>query len=258
MTALSDLITLVDRELENQVQRGSASFDGDGLSSAFLVAPLGGSIIDNATWEVYVDSVATADYVMDYDSGVCVMGTTPTSSQVVSWQFDFKHWSDALVTQAINAAIDNLYPAIYVRSNEVVTAAAEVACPTGTEVVTRVDTGSVGSWTRLRRKRYETIYSGGVPSLRFFSAPTESLRIHYVARPTITTMPDRCNNLVVSYACYYLLSQKMAPRVRSDVAVTTQNSAALLPSQMNYGAQGYMMRYQFQLASMRMPPWGKS
>jgi hypothetical protein len=43
--------------------------------------------------------------------------------------------------------------------------------------------------------------------------------------------------------------------VRSDVGVTTQGIGALMPSQMNYGAQGYMMRFQFQLASLKMHPW---
>jgi len=266
---LTNLLALVDGELEDYAMNGSASVTGDGETARFLVAPLGCQVIDDASFGCYIDGEVTVDYMMDYDSGVCTMIAIPTTAQTISWAFTYKHWSEALVTQAINAAIDNLFPAMYVRSNATVAAAQEVACPTGTEFITGVDTGSAGAWKRLQPKRYDVVYTAGVPSLHFFTTPTGSVRIHYVARPTTLSsagdsleassgLPARAKDCVVSYACWYLLTQKMAPRVRSDVGITTQGAGALLPSQMQYGAQGYMMRYQFQMASMKMPLWSLS
>ena len=264
---LTDLLALVDTELDNYAMSGSASVTGDGETAAFLVAPLGCSVVADATFFCYVDGTATTAYTMDYASGVCTMVTAPTDGQVISWQFTYKQWTASLVTQAINAAIDNLFPSLYVRSNETVASAAEITCPTGTEYVVGVDTGSASAWKRLQRKKYDVFYTAGVPSIHFSTAPTGSVRVHYVARPsplvsladdfeTVTGLPLRARDCVVSYACYYLLVQKMAPRVRSDVAIAQLNSGALLPSQMQYGAQGYMMRFQFQLASVKMSPWG--
>ena len=262
---LSEIVTLVDAELENHPTYGTAEVTGDGVTGAFLVSPIANQVIDDASFAVFIDGVSTDDYLMDFESGICTMNSTPTTAQTVSWQFNYVPWPESLTTQAVDAAVDNLFPAFYIRSNEVVTAGSEVECPEGTEFITGVDIGGVGAWKRLRQKRYDLIYDGGVPSLHFFTAPTGSVRIHYIARPlrfaasddTLEDcgLPERASSPIVSYACYYLLSQKMAPRVRSDVAVTTQNSAALLPSQMQYGAQGYMMRFQFQMQSMRMPLW---
>jgi hypothetical protein len=209
---------------------------------------------------------------MDYTSGICTMNSVPTTAQTVSWQFNYKHWPESLVTQAINAGIDNLFPAMYVRSStSIVTDGStyEVAAPAGTEFVVGVDSRATATdaWKGLKRKRFEMIYTAGVPSLRFYSAPQSGfIRVHTVSRPTPLAaslddlagdagLPERAKDAIVSYACYYLLAQKMAPRVRSDVGVVTQGTGVLMPSQMNYGAQGYMMRFQLQMASLRMQPW---
>jgi hypothetical protein len=351
---LSDLVALVDAELENIVMRGSASVTGDGETAAFLVAPFGSQIVDNATWAVYIDDVASAAYVMDYGTGICTMNSVPTTAQTVKWQFDYVHWPETLVKQAVNAAIENLFPALYVTTAYTITSdgasyeydmpvgpgnarktitSSSVANPTvihadahgfssgtvvtisghtgstpeiigdyvvtstgtdtftipvnvtvagtggtasrpGTvEFVTGIDSRSSTSdpWKRLNRaKRYEVFHNESTITARFFAAPQSGeLRAHCICRPTrltaetdsiesVSGLPTRAQDAIVSYACYYLLTQKMAPRVRSDVGVTTQGIGALMPSQMNYGAQGYMMRFQFQLASLKMHPWSSS
>jgi len=348
---LSDLIALVDSELENRVQRGSASFEGDGESVAFLVAPLGGEIIDDATFDVLISGTTTTALTMDFESGVCVMDSAPTSVQTVAWEFNWKRWPETLVKQAINSAIENLFPALYVSTtytiatdgttseyampvgpdnasktitSSSVAAATVITCvahgfstgtvvtiaghtgstpalsgdyevtrtgadtftvpvtvsvagtggtasrPATVEFVTGIDsrTSTSDPWKRLSRaKRYEIFRDEGTITARFYSVPGSGyIRAHCVCRPTrltaltdsiesVSGLPTRAQDPIVSYACWYLLTQKMAPRVRSDVGVVTQGQGALMPSQMQYGAQGYMMRFQFQLASLRMSPW---
>lgn len=348
---LANLRDAVNMELENFPMNGSAESEGNGTDMTFLIAPVGARIVNDTTFAAFINGTLTTAYTMDYEVGVCTMTAAPAATETVTWQFTYVRWTDDLVTNAINAGINNLFPALYVQSyDDTYTpdgATYEFSAPAGAEYITSVDSRSstTDPWSRLRRKRYEIIYDGGSPILRFFSAPTQGyLRIHYVGRPTemrtdtpaavavsdisvanpsiVTTaahglttgdlvyftnvattpeinltyqvvtvigatsfsipvnvtvstddtgsvvftdslettskLPTRARDLVVSYACYYLLSQKMAPRVRSDVAVTTQNSGALLPSQMQLGGQAYMMRFQMQLASMRMSPWSSS
>jgi hypothetical protein len=269
---LTDLLALVDAELENYEMRGSAEATGDGTTTDFLVAPLGCQVVNDSVFAVFVAGSEIATFTMDYTSGVCRIATAPTDGQAIAWVFTYKHWSTALVTQAINAAIDNLFPAMYVRSStSIVTDGStyEVAAPAGTEFVVGVDSraSATDAWKGLKRKRFELIYTAGVPSLRFYSAPQSGfIRVHTVSRPTPLAvaaddlagdagLPERAKDAIISYACYYLLAQKMAPRVRSDVGVVTQGTGGLMPSQMNYGAQGYMMRFQLQMASLRMQPW---
>jgi hypothetical protein len=143
--------------------------------------------------------------------------------------------------------------------------------PPTTQFITAIDHRSTTSdpWRRYTRaKRYEVYPGEGTVTARFYTAPASGfLRAHCICRPTkltaltdsiesVSGLPTRAKDALISYACWYLLSQKLVPRVRADIAVTTQNSAALMPSQMNYAGQSYLMRYQFQLASLKMPPWG--
>lgn len=347
---LSNLIDAVNDELENHPMRGSSEAEGDGESTAFVVAPVGTTIVDDDTWAVYADGVATSAFTMDFDSGVCTFTVAPADGVVLSFVYNYVVWTDGLVTQAINAAIDNLFPALYVNTAYTLTSdgtsyeysmpigpdnasktitAFSVANPTvvtcashgfatgtivtisgsdstpsadgdyevtstgtntftiavnvtvagttgtasrppSTQFVTAIDHRASTSdpWRRLRRaKRYEVFHDEGTIKARFYTAPSSGyLRAHCICRPTHLTattdaietvagLPTRAKDAIITYACWYLLGQKLAPRVRSDMAVTTQNSSALLPSQMNYAGQSYLMRFQFQLTSLRMPPW---
>jgi hypothetical protein len=347
---LANLIDAVNDELENHAMRGSSESEGDGETTAFIVPPVGTTIIDDAKWSVYVDGVGTTDFTMDFDSGVCTFNGAPADGAVLLFIYNYVFWTDGLVTQAINAAIDNLFPALYVSTAYTITSdgtSYEYAMPIGpdnarktitaftvanpttvicashgfssgtivtisgsdstpsadgdyevtsistntfsipinvtvagttgtasrppsTQFITAIDqrASATDPWKRLRRaKRYEVFHDEGTITARFYTAPSSGfLRAHCICRPTTLTastdsietvsgLPTRAKDAIISYACWYLLGQKLAPRVRSDMAVTTQNSGALLPSQMNYAGQSYLMRFQFQLASLRMPPW---
>jgi hypothetical protein len=272
VVTLSSLITAVNTELENFTQRGSAEAVGDGAAGAFLISPLGRQIVDDDTFAVYINGSLTTTYTMDFDSGVCEMDAVPTTSQTVSWQFNHVSWSDALVTTAINAGIENLFPSVYVQTSGSVTTDGqtfEYAAPATAEFITKIESRASASspFVGLKHKRYDLFYTAGAPWIRFYSAPAAGfLRVHYVGRPVplvsasdgllaVALIPERTQAPIVSYACYDLLTQKMAPRVRSDVGVVTVGTGVLMPSQMNYASQGYMMRYQLQLAAVKMSLW---
>jgi len=269
---LGGLVELVNSELENHTSFGSWQAVGDGTATTFTVAPLARYIVDDATWAVEVGGVATTGFTMDFDSGVITFDTAPALSVPLTGKFNHAYWTDELVAQAVNAGINNLFPAFYVAkadtSISLVGDTYEYAMPAETQFITAVETRSdaTGAYTKMARSKYEWLSDGDHLNLRFFSAPTGFMRVRCINRPSplvnltdtledTAGLPKRAKDPIISYACWYLLTQKIAPRIRSDIAVNTQGVGTLSPRQIADGTQAWLMRYQLQLAANRMPPW---
>jgi hypothetical protein len=258
---ISSLKALVNVELENNTRYGSAEFTADGTSSVFLLAPMGRSIISDDAFEVYIDNVITTAYTMDFSSGECSMTDVPAAGSVLNWDFNYIAWSDAQVESAVVAAIDSLFPSFYIEKIDDTIVAGDFVdnelemedC----EAVIGFMSNSGSAWARTPRKAFEMYKAGGSAFLRFFGgAPSATqMRLHYVARATVDELPDRAAAPIVSYACYYLLLQKTAVRTRGDVAIVTQGTGILSPRQMNDAANAFYLRYNMQLASMKLRPW---
>ena len=347
-----DLVALVNLELENSTRRGSGQAEADGVLKVFLVAPHGYNVVDNANFLVYLDSVATTDYTMDFTNGLCTMNATPASGVIVSFLYDYVYWPDEVVIEAINAGVSSLFPSFYLNTVDETIAATgddyEYALPDDAEYVCGVSfrTDSTSPWKRYRREnRFEVIKNGTDNTIRFYTPPGDgTLRVQYISRPvemmntdpvaltvsgisvasasviTTTTahgfstgdlvyfsavsttpqinltyqvvtvidatsfsipvavtnvtdqsgsvvfvdslettcgLPARASHPIVSYACFYLLTQKVAPRIRSDVAIVTQGRGNLSPRQMNDAANSFYLRYQMQMTNYRMSPWSQ-
>lgn len=273
---LTDLVTAVNAELENKIYSGSAEVVGDDETSSFSIAPTGYSVVNDNAFRVYLGDVllaSPANYTMDFVSGICDMDSTPTSSETLMWMFNYTVWPETLVKQAINAGIQALFPSIYVATVRTVATGAiptEYELDDLVEFVTGADTLSGASWARKRRApNYEVFRDGSHLTARFYSAPSGSVRFHTIERPTpltadsdtLTTtssIPERCLHPIVSYSCYYLLTQKVAPRTRSDASIAIQGQGNLSPRQMNDASNSFYLRYQMQLQSIKMPPWSSS
>lgn len=260
LTTIS-LFNSVNLELQNHDQRGSASATGNGVDNAFIVAPLGGYVTDDAVWGVWVDEVEDTEAVMDFDTGICTFPTPPAEGSAINFIFNFKSYNDTVVETAVATAIDALFPAFYVEAiDDAITeddfVGNELAIA-DCEAVIGFMLGTDDVWQRTPRKNFEFYKAAGAGVLRFFSgAPTsDQMRLHYITRPTITDLPDRAAAPIISYACYYLLEQKTAARTRGDVAIVTQGTGTLSPRQMNDAANAFYLRFQMQLATMKMRPW---
>lgn len=259
--SLSTLVTAVNAELENTVKRGAAEVNGDGDTNAFLLTPTGQSIVDDDIFAVAIDGTPTSAYEMDFATGICLMDAAPAADETVTFIFDYQTWPDSLVTQAVNASVDNLFPAFYAAGATTGTAdgtTAEFELDEAVEFVQSIDTRTDSSspWRAQNRARYTIFRDGLVPTIRFYAPPAVGdLRFHTISRPALADLPDRAADPIISYACWYLLVQKVAPRTRGDVAVVTQGTGTLSPRQMNDATQAFLMRYQFQLASVKSPPW---
>lgn len=268
---LASLIALVNGELENTPTRGSASATGDATSTAFLVAPNNRVVLDDTLFACFVDGVEDTAGAMDFTTGVYTFAVTQ-DGHALTWQFNYVYWTDAQVTIAIDAGVNALFPHFYntLVSTIAITDSTEYSVGTAnTHCIRQIETG-LGDvpWTAMKRNKYEVQPGPSAQSVRFYTAPTGGLRVHTIERfalvagetgPPLTEdryeVPDRATAAIVSYSCYYLLSQKMAPRMRIDTAVTTTGGGNLSPRQMNDASNGFYLRFQMQVASTKMRPW---
>ena len=179
----NDLVALVNGELENHAASGSWSAAGDGITTTFTVAPLARYIVDSDAWVVGAGGVATTEFTMDFDSGVITFDDAPALSVPLTAQFSHVYWADGLVLQAINAGINNLFPAFYVpkadTSISLVADTYEYALPPETQFITAVETraDATGGYTKMARSKYEWLSDGDHLNLRFFSAPSGFMRV---------------------------------------------------------------------------------
>jgi hypothetical protein len=269
---LTDLIARVNRELENIPISGFAEHTSDGTTESYRIIPQGYSLDSTSTLIVTLNDVETAAYAVDYDNGIVTFEGAPSENTVIRMNYYYVYWTDAHVTIAINSGISALFPHFYTGTPETKAtngSTYEFALTTnGVAFVKQVEYSSTSAapWAVLKRRRYEKFWSGESLTLRFYAAPSSgSIRVHCICRPqhlTLSTstlddsgVPDRAADAIVSYACYFLLSQKMAPRQRIDVAQVTTGKGILYPDQMNTIANAFYMKFQFQLASTKMAPW---
>lgn len=256
----ANIITAVNAELENLVYVGAADSVGDAATTTYHIAPLGYYILDDDSFIVSIDDVVSGAYDMDFVNGDCEFEAAPAANTEIYWQFHYQPWPTAVITEAVTAAIDSLYPYFYTITSDEQDAdgdTTEFELEAG-ETVTRVMSSTTGEdpWVTIPRKKYELLNFDGDRVLRFFTAPSDTtLRILSVSRPAVADLPDRAKAPLVSYACYYLIVSKTAPRVRSDVAIATQGSGTLSPRQMADAANAFYLRYQMQLAQMKQQPY---
>jgi len=269
----NDLVSLVNDELENVAMNGLAETVADGTTSSYLIAPMGYVVSDTTgTLVVTLDDAVTTAFTMDYETGTITFTAAPSGGVTVRVTYKYLYWRTRTVEQAINAAIDNLFPAFYTAKADtsiaIVPDSYEYALDPATQFVTAVETraDATGAYTKMARSKYEWLGDGDHLTLRFFGAPTGFMRVRCINRPALLTattstlettagLPTRAKDPIISYACWYLLTQKIAPRIRSDIAVNTQGVGTLSPRQIADGTQAWMMRYQLQIAASRMPPW---
>jgi type 1 fimbria pilin len=126
-TTLTNLIDSVNSRLSNFVQFASFQGWGDGSATTYK---LNDAPIISGSESVTVDSsalsedtslpVTAAYYYLDDDTGWIVFGTAPTSkvkgtdAANITVTYRYRMWSDTQVTEAINAAVDFLFPNFYI------------------------------------------------------------------------------------------------------------------------------------------------
>lgn len=258
------LVDLVNGETGNTVDRGTDTAEGDGTSTQFYICPPQRTVIPTETFACWVNDVLNTTGSMDYGVGTYVFATAPTPGATIRWRFDYVYWGVAIVAAAVQAGIDSVFPYFYSPTTEVLGATVEHTFTTlGAEVVTMVLNTTGTSVTKIPRSKYATYKNGDSLVLRWYgSAPGGALRANIICRPAMVNgslnVTDRAVAPIVSYATYYLLTQKQAERMRSDTALATVGQGNLSPRQMNDASNSFKLRYEAQCQQGKQLPWSMS
>lgn len=261
---LGELVTLVNGETGNTIDRGTNTAEGDGESAQFSISPPLRTIIDTDALACWVNGVLDTTGSMNFASGIYTFAAVPQGGQAITWQFDYVYWSDELVEAAVRAGVENVFPYFYNPTTEVLGATAEHTFTTlGAEVVTMVLNTTGTSVTKIPRNKYTTYKNGDSLVLRWYgSAPGGALRANIICRPALVggslNVTDRAVAPIVSYATYHLLTQKQAERMRADTALATVGQGNLSPRQMNDASNSFMLQYQAQCQQSKQFPWSMS
>jgi hypothetical protein len=259
---LTDLAAKVNMETGNTTDRGTAHATGDATTTEYLIAPPFRSIVNDSDFIFLVDDVINQSGSMNYENGVYSDSQARPGANL-KWEFNYVYWTNTQVFESVNAGIGMLFPFFYRTAVEDITTDGE----TKEYTITTPNVEELRWWmldgALKKRTDVELDYDGEDTLVRFFSAPTAgTVSLSFVCRPTqlatnenVLDVPDRAEAPIVSYACYHLLNQKQAPRLRSDIALATVGGGNLSPRQMNDASNSFFLRYQMQMEHLRMRPW---
>lgn len=267
--SMLELMDAVNRKLENFAVAAVDEDEGDGDAVIFRLSH--DNVVDGSL-VCTVDDVATTDYTMDYDTGVFTFDAAPADDAILYWSYTYKHWPDEDVGMAIQEAVQSLFPAFYVRdidtSETTTTGTYEYELATIIEAVTGVwwRSSSTSPWKRLKQRRWSIEQDGTTKYLVLHDNPTTGyLKLGVIRRAApfaatsemLTTigLPVTAEEPIVLYACWTLLNQKFAKRVRGDQAIATQGEGAALPDQFQRAISAFKYAYDASIGKNRMAPW---
>lgn len=264
---LDDIAALVNMEVGNSTDRGTAKATGDSVTTDFLICPPFRTIVDDADFSFYVNGVLDQSGAMDFSNGV-YSDSQARPNDALTWEFNYVYWTNAQVFAAVNAGIGMMFPGFYyVEVEEVTTDGTSkdyTLTTQGVEELRQMTFSTDGTtFSPYKRSNAELDYDGDNAIIHFYGTPAAgTLKASLVCRqldlPTnedILLIPERAKTPIVSYACYHLLNQKQAPRLRSDIALATVGGGNLSPRQMNDASNSFFLRYQAQMEHMKMRPW---
>ena len=204
---------------------------------------------------------------MDFENGV-YSASQPYPGSALVWEFNYVYWTNSQVFAAVNAGVGMTFPGFYYVTAESITTDGSTKDYTlttpGVEELRQMQFSTNGTtFSPYKRSNAELDYEGDSAILHFYGAPAAgTLKASLVCRQLdlatnedTLDIPDRAKTPIVSYACYHLLNQKQAPRLRADIALATVGGGNLSPRQMNDASNSFFLRYQAQMEHMKMRPW---
>ena len=266
------ILDRVNQELRNYTERGifkhTVDTTEDDSLSVFQLPH------QNIATSAATINGTTATHTLEGDAGYITLATPAANTNVLLVTYTYRFWNDTMVKQAILSGVEALWEKFYVMATDetlsTVAGTYEYALPALSEVVRAVEwrASSSDPWKTLRGSRYTLFTNGQTKTLRFYENPTAgSLRLHLVKRVApfaadtdltgTVGLPDRAVEPIVNFACYKLIKELQAKRVRIDKAIATQGSGFLSPRQLADSASQYYLAYQVSLADRRMKPWSR-
>lgn len=273
---LLDLRDAVDRRLGNFVMSEASTDTGDGEAAVF---ELSHQNIIPTSLIVSVDATTTGEVVagtLDEESATYTFNLVPIAEAEIIFQYQYKHWSTAQVTDAINGAVNDLFGRFYEEGESTVTSTgvqeyqvydSDDTALTHEDRITRVEYWSSPHWVRI--DGWNVRNTAGLKYVHFETAPSSgySLRVSYIKQPrpfsgtddteTLASigLPDRAKEPLVLYAASELIAMRIGPRIRDDRANNTQNENAIKSYEMVNDSQFLRAQAELKASRIRMAPW---
>jgi hypothetical protein len=218
--------------------------------------------------------VAASNYVMDYDSGWCAFALGYDVNNGDQFRFDFattKRFSDAMVYSWMNAAVNALWPQIYVLASEEVAVSASVheyAIPEGAYNVTALDTrrSASSAWASNHAWRL----TADETKVHFYRHPgTCSARMTFITKPKgiltiedeldefveITGLPLETEEAVLLYCEYCIARATETERIGNNVSINYEPSAAMKVGDLSQVVKDLYAAFITYKESIEMPPY---
>lgn len=274
MTTLADLIDEVNDNLPNHAEMGSATQECDGLITRIHLPDH--FLDDDGTLQVILDTTLLTelvDYEMNYANSWCYLfaDPPPDAPSVYTLTYRYRHWPLSLVRAKLNAGLRYLHPKFYAVEELVFdgnsTTKTFALAPTNGEVTGILDVFD-GDY-RLTPMRDYRVNRGALESatLSCFTAPQSSVRVMVAKRidsfPSDSStlaelgIPERAKDPLVYYACWQLLNQKMAPRVRTDTVTPMATEGMATFNDQFRTSQYWKVLLDTEMTSKRMRSWTK-
>ena len=277
--SLASIMDTVNTRLENREELGNATVQGDGLAMRFHLPDH--YIDDDGSLKTYkvINGVSTelaehTGWDCDYlTSWVSYLFDTPlTAAESLNFTYRFRHWPLSLVRHTVNAGIAFLYPEFYRIEELTITLGTATDYPLlATDPVagvTEVDLVVGDQTTRLQAFNDYRVMRGALETaaLRIFNAGSSgSLVVRVAVHPhsfpsddhtlALIGLPDRMENSLIYYACWQLLNQKIAPRVRTDTVTPMQQEGLATFRDQVQASQYYKMMLDMEVARTKMRRW---
>lgn len=269
-TTLTELIRLVRIRLGDFPAKQRQVETGDGVKAAFRLHE---TIREETGITITVAGVSATHFTADYDGSWVVFdgGFLPVGEIIFSYSSVV--WTDERVTDAVNAAIDQLFGSFYVRGENhdlytdgqgellIETAAGDDLSPD--DRVTGVEWWNGSRWVRLDSWHIRTTPEAKYVVFENLPAMGTQLRVCYVVRPGILSdgdetiegtsgLPSRAKEPLVLYATSMLVTDRLHHRIRDDRGHNTQNENGVKSYEIQNDAQYLRAQAQLLISSLRM------
>jgi len=282
----NELATRVRRMLYDFAMPASASRTAENSSTVSWILP--DRYIDESSLRVFVtynsvlsEVTGTAIYTFDPDSSTCtfdftsISGTTtvPVGTRL-DWTYTYSHWAEEDIVWALYDAISSLAPDLYCQASMDITSDGSYLYDLDDlsgEPVMRVKEVKLSQdgvrWERLSPQRHYRVERGELDAatLNIFSDVSDTtIRVSYARRPIPFSsgtesladlgLPERVGRVLVLYATWTLLEQRIIPRMRSDIAVVTQGEGVPSPFMLLQHSARIKVLLDMELQRQRMRP----
>jgi hypothetical protein len=264
-TTLQSIIDQVNRKLASYVGHHVQSETADGTQTSWKL-----------THENIIACTVTggSTNTVDLDGGWVTYTVAPSADTALTFAYTYRHWSDEMVTEEVNSAVDELFGVFHVPGSSTLTTDGSQEYLLQNDAladldprcrITEVELWSDPNYKRLHNWRVRD--EQDAKYLHFFTAPVEgyTVRFSWQGPPQnfvnltdtlegTVGLPTAAKNPIVLLAASELLLSRLAPRIRDDGAHNTQNENVVKSYEIGNAAAILRASAERKAGRVRMKP----